>query len=276
MIQALPGRKEHLAMRTLLLVLLILLGRPVLAQQPEADPAYLLGGGDTIEIRVFGEPELSGSFPVSESGEVEYPLLGSISVAGLTANQVSTMLQFRLSDGFLVEPSVTAWLEAYQSQPVQVLGSVSTPGMYYLRGVTTVLQVLSEAGGLKLEGVDEIRITHGGEGGEVTVISYERMIETGEGNISLSGGDIVFVPERLVTVMGQVEQPGGVAFRNGMTVSTGLAAAGGALPTANLGRVYVIRGDERIRVNVRKVLKGKAEDVTLQAGDRLLVRESIF
>lgn len=266
------------------LILLFCVLSPAHAQQPplpsgERMPAsalYRLGPGDTVEVRVYGEPELTGSFPISEAGEIEYPLLGSLIVSGMTANEVSDLLQTHLAAGFLVSPNVTVWLETYQSQAVQVLGAVSQPGLFYLRGNTTVLQVLSEAGGVKLEGIDEVRITHGGEGGDVTVLSYERLIATGEGNLALTSGDIVFVPERLVTVMGQVSKPGEIAFRKGMTISTGLAAAGGALPAANLGRVYILRGDERIRINVRKISNGRAEDVPLQAGDRLLVRESIF
>ena len=247
------------------------------AQPAEPDPEqYRIGAGDTLEVSVYGEPELSGSFPISSTGELEYPLLGTLSVAGMTATGASALIQDRLSEGFLVEPSVTAWLETYQSQPVQVIGAVSEPGMYYLKGNTTVLQMLSEAGGMKLEGIDEVRITHGGEGGEVTVLSYGRLIADGEGNILLSGGDIVFVPELLISIIGQVESPGDIAFRKGMTVSTGLAAAGGPLATANLGRIYILRGEERIRVNLRKILKGRVEDVPLQADDRVLVRESVF
>ena len=137
--------------------LLAILTQHVSAQ--EADE-YYLGAGDTLEVSVYGELDLSGSFPVSSSGELEYPLLGTLSVQGLTATDASELIRLRLSEGYLVDPSVTVWLESYQSQPVQVIGAVSDPGMYYLKGSTTVLQMLSEAGGMKLEGIDEIRITH--------------------------------------------------------------------------------------------------------------------
>ena len=242
----------------------------------QAPDEYPLGVGDTLEVSVYGEPELSGSFPIGSTGDLEYPLLGAVTVEGMTTAEASALLQQRLSDGFLVVPSVTAWLASYQSQPVQVIGAVTTPGMYYLKGSTTILQVLSEAGGMKLDGIDEIRITHGDEAGEATVLSYEQMISSGEGNVTLRGGDIVFVPELLISVIGQVEQPGALAFRKGMTVSTGLAAAGGAMPTANMGRVYILRGEERIEVNVRKILKGRTEDILLEADDRILVQESFF
>ena len=243
---------------------------------PDIDPdEYHLGTGDILEVSVYGEPELSGSFQINSAGELEYPLLGALEVSGKTTNEVSVLLADQLADGFLVEPSVTTWLESYQSQPVQVIGAVSNPGMYYLKGNTTVLEILSEAGGMKLEGMDEIRITHD-EGDAEVVLSYGQLIANGAGNITLQGGDIVFVPERLITIIGQVEKPGDVAFRNGMTVTSGLAAAGGPVSTANLGKVYILRGEDRIRVNVRRILSGRLEDVPLKAGDKVLIRESFF
>ena len=76
--------------------------------------------------------------------------------------------------------------------------------------------------------------------------------------------------------MGQVNKPGQVPFRDDLTVSTCIAAAGGALETASLGRVVIMRGDERITVNVRRILSGKDEDVPVRSGDRVFVSESVF
>ena len=237
---------------------------------------YRIGAGDTLQVQVYGEESLSGPFPVNDGGALDFPLLGPIEVAGLTALEAAELLRARLGDGFIVEPNVTAWLDSYQSQPVQVLGAVAKPGLYYLKGSTTVLEILSEAGGASIEGVNEVRITRGGEEGDVTVVPYDHLLGRGEGNLELKGGDIVFVPESLVTVMGQVNKPGDISLRDDLTVSDCIAAAGGAHETANLGRVWILRGDERIRVNVRKVLAGKAEDVRVQAGDRVFVGESAF
>lgn len=240
------------------------------------DASYRIGPGDTVEVRVYGEATLSGAFPVNEAGQVDYPLLGPVDVSGMTAAEVAGVLTEKLDGGYIVDPDVSAWLGTYQSQPVQVLGSVAEPGQYYLKGTTTVLQLLSEAGGVQNEGVNEIRITHGAKAGEVTVIDYERLVAEGADNITLVAGDVVFVPESLVYVMGQIDKPGEISFREGLTVSTCISAAGGALPTANLGKVYILRGDERIRVNVRHVLSGKAQDVAVEADDRIYVGESIF
>ena len=236
---------------------------------------YRLGPGDTLKIQVYGEDDLSGAFPINDAGAIEMPLLGLVRVSGLTATEAGALVRTRLADGFLRDPSVTAWLDDYQSQQVQVLGAVRSPGQYFLRGPTTLLELLSNAG-IGDAGVDEVRVTRGGEGGETTRISYARLLADGSGNLALQGGDIVFVPESLIIIMGQVKNPGEVSFREGMTLSTAVAAAGGALPTASLGRVYLVRGEDRQRVNLRKVMRGRHADVQLQPGDRVIIQESVF
>jgi polysaccharide export outer membrane protein len=237
---------------------------------------YRFGPGDTLRIEVFGEANLTGVFPVSDAGELDYPLLGVLKVEGLTAAEVTALLHDRLKDGYLSNPRVMARPESYLSKPVQVLGAVPKPGMYYLRGETTLLELLALAGGVNRSGVGELRVTHSDSAVAVSVVSYEALIGRGEGNLTVAGGDVVFVPESHVTVMGQVQKPGDVAFREDLTVSAAIAAAGGALGTANLGRVYILRGDQRIRVDVRKALAGKVEDPEVQAGDRIVVRQSVF
>ncbi len=240
----------------------------------QAPPDYRVGPGDTVQVLVYGEPGLSGPYPISDTGNLDFPLLGSVAVDGKTAAEVTELLRSRLTPGYLVNPNVNVWLTAYRSQPVQVLGDVAKPGLYYLRGPTTVLQILSEAGGVSRGGVTEVRVTRGGEGGAVSVLSYEQLITQQVGDLSLAAGDIVFVPQSLITLMGQVAKPGEIPYREGLTVTQCIAAAGGSLPIADLGHVYILRGEQRIRVNVRRVLKGRAADVPVQPGDRVFVRES--
>lgn len=245
---------------------------PVLAEGGIPSGAYAIGPGDSLQVSVYGEPTMSGTFPVDAAGELDFPLLGRLPVAGRTAGETAELLRARLSPDFLLNPNVTVSVSAYRSQPVQVLGAVGKPGVYFLRGPTTVLQILAEAGGVDLEGVHEVRVTHGSSGAPVS-LAYDQLL-SGALVQPLSGGDIVYVPQSLVSVSGQVGKPGEIAFREGLTLSQCLASVGGALPTAALGRVYIVRGDRRIRVNVRRILGGRAPDVTLESGDRVYVPES--
>lgn len=251
-----------------------------LAQEGATEPvgaissAYRIGGGDTLAVTVYGEPTMSGNFPVDASGELDFPLLGRITVAGLSPTEVAALLRSRLSPGYLRNPNITVSVATYRSQPVQVLGAVAKPGLYYLRGPTTVMQIVSEAGGVARDGIDEVRVTHDGST-TPEIYSYEQLLR-GTTDTTLVGGDIVFVPQSLVSVTGQVGKPGEVAFREGLTLSQCIASVGGALPTAALGHVYIYRGEERILVSVRKILDGKAPDVALQPGDRVYLPQSAF
>jgi len=263
----------------------LLLGTPLRAQaqEPGADPMavarealYCVGAGDVLAVQVFGEATLSGSYPVSLAGGLDFPLIGLVEVDGRTTAEVSALLRDRLAQGFVRNPYVTVSVTTYASQPVQVLGAVSKPGVYFLHGPTTVLEILSLAGGVDDQGVDEIRITHGGGQGDTVVLPYEQLLAQGAGSIALAAGDVVFVPQSLVSVVGCVGKPGEIALREGLTVSRAIAAAGGALPTAYLRKVWILRGDQRTAVNLRKILDGKETDHPLVAGDRVIVNESVF
>lgn len=258
-------------MRILLLTLALLAA----ARADDSGAVYRIGAGDALQVTVYGEPGLSGVFPVDAAGRLEFPLLGAVEVEGLSASEAVDLLRARLDAGYVVHPSVTVSLSAYRSQPVQVLGAVAKPGLYFLRGPTTVMQILSEAGGVRADGVNEVRVTRGGQSGAVTIVPYEQLLTQGAAGVSLAGGDIVFVPQSLISVMGRVGKPGEIAFRDGLTVSQCIAAVGGALPEANLGRLYILRGEQRIRVNLKKILSGRAVDVVLEPGDRIFVPESI-
>ncbi len=240
------------------------------------DSRYKVGAGDVVQLQIYGEAALSGKYPINDAGALDLPLVGAIEVLGLTAAEVAARVRERLMAGYVRDPKVTAWVDAFQSQPVQVLGAVGKPGTYYLRAETTVLELLGQAGGVGASGVEQIRVTRGAMGDAVTVLDYGDLIATGAGNVVLVGGDVVYVPESMVTVMGQVQTPGDVPLRDGLTVATAVAAAGGALETANLGRVFVLRGEERLRVSLRRVQKGKAADVELEPGDRVFVGLSVL
>lgn len=235
---------------------------------------YRIGGGDVLNVQVYGESSLSGSFPVDDRGQMDFPLLGSVVVGGLTPAELAARLRGQLMPGYIVNANVTVSVSTYRSQPVQVLGAVAKPGVYFLRGPTSVLQILSEAGGVSREGVNEVRLTHGGENGQITTFAYDQLLRQRGGEGALAPGDIVFVPQSLVSMMGQIAKPGEVAYRDGLTISQAVAAAGGALPIADLGRVYILRGEERIQVNLRRILSGKAEDVPVKPGDRVFLGES--
>ncbi|HND30835.1 MAG TPA: polysaccharide biosynthesis/export family protein [Myxococcota bacterium] len=252
--------------------ILALISTAFSAETPAAPSGtYLVGPGDTLQVQVYGEGALSGSFPVNTAGELDYPLLGPVSVQGLDTTAVVALLRERLEAGYVRNPSINVWISTYRSQPVQVLGAVARPGIYFLQGPTTVLSILSEAGGVSVDGVSEVRISHNGT---EEVLPYDQLLTQSPSDSVLSAGDVIFVPQSKVSVMGYVGKPGEIPYREDLTLSGCIAAAGGVLPTGSLGQVYILRGDQRIHVNLRRILNGKALDVDVQPGDRIFVQQS--
>lgn len=116
------------------------------AQQTAAD--YRIGALDKISITVFQEPELSlAEVPVDASGNILLPLIGSVTAAGKTTGELSREIADRLDERFLVDPQVSVIVSSSVSQKVTVEGSVEEPGVYEMRGRTTLLEALAMAKG---------------------------------------------------------------------------------------------------------------------------------
>jgi len=241
--------------------------------------AYRVGVGDVLEIRVYQEEDLTGLYLVGDSGEFEMPLLGAWEAEGLTTRDLSKSIEVALKTSFLVNPQVSVRVETYASQPVQVLGAVKNPGMIYLTGPTTLQEILAKAGGVvsDLSAQEVVIKNESNEVDEQRVVNLDRLFSTGEGNVVIQGGDLVYVSEgQSIYVGGQVGKPGRVPYVEGLTVTQALVEAGGAKDTANLREAYVLRDGGRQAINIRRILQGRDTDFTLQHGDQLFVEESVW
>lgn len=243
-----------------------------------ADPLrYPIGARDSLAVDIYDENSLSGTFIVDDDGTVDLPLLGRVRVVGLTLAQADDLITQSLARDFLVNPQVTVRIASFGSKPVQVLGSVSKPGTYYLAGPTSLLEILTLAGGIKDPAAVEIRVQRPSQPGQLTVASLETLVATGSGNVALAPGDVVYVPPGpVVYVSGEVGKPGTVAFLEGLSVVEAINKAGGATDRASLRNVYLLRDGQRTRVNTRRILKGRDTDVSLLPDDHVYVEESVF
>ncbi len=106
---------------------------------------YRLGANDRLRVIVFGEPDLTGEFEVDGRGNVSMPLVGSVSVIGLTLVEAERALENKLRDGFLQNPRVN--VEVLNYRPFFIIGEVNTPGRYpYVNGML-VLNAAAIGGG---------------------------------------------------------------------------------------------------------------------------------
>jgi polysaccharide biosynthesis/export protein len=262
--------------------------------QPSTPPAetadYMIGPEDLLEINVFELPELKTTTRVLEDGTVSLPLLGVVQAAGLTKTLFEQRVRDLLEARFLHDPQVTVSVTEFRSKQVSVIGAVNKPGTYQMIGPRTVLQMISEAGGLSREagtGIIILRKSATGRSERLELDLQELVIKGNpELNLAVAPGDVINVPEDrpiYVFVDGAVRNPGQVEGRvsRPITVLQAVARTGGLTERANLRGVHVLRkdkngGQSRIPVNLRDIRKGKADDVVLQDGDVVVVPETFF
>ena len=109
--------------------------------------AYKIGPQDVLEISVFKVPELSKSVQVADSGSINLPLVGEVPTAGKTAQELERDLTKKLGAKYLQSPQVTVFVKEYNSQRVTVDGAVKKPGVYPIRGETSLVQAIAMAEG---------------------------------------------------------------------------------------------------------------------------------
>lgn len=121
---------------------------PVLTQSLPSAEDYRIGAQDLLELQVFGVPDLNRTIRVNSRGSISLPLIGMVQAAGLTSEQLESSLAEKLSKTYLQNPQVSVFIKEYTSQRVTVEGAVKKPGVYPLKGRTTLLQTLAIAEGL--------------------------------------------------------------------------------------------------------------------------------
>jgi polysaccharide biosynthesis/export protein len=244
---------------------------------------YKIGTKDLLEIRVFELPELNQTVRVAEDGSVSLSLVGKVGVAGLSAQELEKKLASILDQKYTKGAHVTVFIKEYQK--VAVMGAVGKPGSYELVGPTTILQVISQAGGVTAEAMKEIYVFRQGPGGQKTkiVIKLEDLIIKGDQtfNIDLQPNDVVNIPvDRLLTVYvyGEVKSPGAIQFKQSQrfTLLQAIAQAGGPTEWAARSRVTIKRKlqgsnkEMKIPVNLKDIIAGKISDIMLEEGDVII------
>lgn len=135
---------------------------------------YRIGPEDLIEIQVFGVDQLTRTVRVNSRGLISLPLIGNLEVGGLTSQQAEALVVAKLAENFLQNPQVSFFIREYTSQRVTIEGAVNKPGVYPLRGPTTLLQSLAVAGGqASLSDMTEVMLFRGDNEGKRETLMYD-------------------------------------------------------------------------------------------------------
>jgi polysaccharide export outer membrane protein len=264
---------------------------------------YVIGSGDLITIEVFDVPELSRDVRVNETGYISLPLMPSkVRAGGLTPFQLQDKLAELLqTNGLVSTPQVSVSVKEQHSQPITVIGAVKSPMVIQALRKTTLLQALSQAGGVGDDAGSTVIVTRPGSGGsdpadpadtsaptatQTFTINLADVLESGDSrfDIPLVGGDVVSVPRAgIIYVVGAVQKPGGFLLQNDldkMTMLKMLSLAGGTTNTAKMRNAVILRKNldtgkrDQVPVDLKKIMSLKTQDVQMQANDILFVPDS--
>lgn len=242
-----------------------------------ADNDYRMGTGDVLRITVYGQPDLATEARVGDSGNISFPLIGDVRMAGVTPAQGETEIAQRLSKGgFINEPFVTLNVVQYRGQQVSVLGRVNRPGRHTLEKVSRVTDVLALAGGIAADGADTITLVRTRDGKpEYRDIDMIALFQPGgeASNEMVQDGDIVNVARQpMFYIYGEVQRPGAFRLERNMSVVQALSLGGGVTARGTQKGLKIMRRDasgELQQLDVSLADPVKKDDV-------IYVKESLF
>lgn len=259
---------------------------------PDPQPAsldYQVGIGDVLNVSVYARPDLStgagakGS-RVDGSGNIQLPLIGTVTAAGITVSDIRTTVETALRK-FVQEPSVVVEVAEYHSKPIYLMGQFRTPGVYYMDRPMTFLQGITLGNGFdataNLRGVRLLRDQ------KIAPVDVYSLILDGriEQNVWLRAGDTVFIPDNRtqnVFVFGAVNKPGPLLMAQGsMNILEAIASSDPRPVGLDLKNVRIIRSlttttGELLVVDVEKIRRGETLPFQLMAGDVVYVPKNVF
>ncbi len=245
-------------------------------------PAQRLGVDDLVAVSVYDAPELTRTVRIEPDGMVHLPLLDNgIDAIGLMPRQLESAIASALKVGeIMVNPIVKVTVVEYHSRPIAVMGAVRKPLTFQAEGTVTLLDALARAEGLSTDSGTEVLVTRAGQ---ILRIPVKALLKDAEptANVLLTGGEEIRVPEAgKITVVGNVIRPGAFPVReaNDHTVLKLVALSEGLMPYAEK-QAYIIRRDENgtdqeLPVELEKIMKREAPDVTLSVGDILYIPDN--
>jgi polysaccharide export outer membrane protein len=154
---------------------------------------------DLVEIRVYGEGEMSGNYRVGTGGTIDFPLAGSVPAEGLTIAQLQAELVAKLKGAYLKDPQITIMYKERNNSKVSVLGQVQKPGPIPYYANMTIVDAIAAAGGFTGIAAKNSVTLRREANGRVELKTYP-VADISEGrstNVSLLPGDVVVVDERL-------------------------------------------------------------------------------
>ena len=253
--------------------------------QAHASDSYRIGVGDNLYIMVWNEAQLNQTLTVLPDGNISFPLIGTLHVAGDTTDELSHHLATSLTTVFKKRPSVSVIVRSIGNNFFYIMGAVGHAGTISFTHKINLLQAIILAGGTTLAAKKNavVLIRHN----TPRTISIENL-EKGtdlKDNIPIHPQDIIIVPIRnaQIFILGEISAPGAYYYEKKMTVMKALINAHGFTQFASPGSVKIVRefpdGTKKIiHIDVNKIENEKRvhKKEYLKPGDMIFVPQRLF
>ncbi len=266
---------------------------------------YVIGDGDSLQISVWGSPELSITATVRPDGKISVPALGEIKASGLTPKELTAALEKKFKK-IVKTPIVTVIVTNMTNYRIFVFGKGVPAGVVTLNRETTLLEFLSQLGPLDNADLENSYLVRNKK---KIKSDFSALFEKGDfsQDIVLEPGDMLFIPDNFakrISIVGAVANPTTVPYREGLTILDVILSAGGFTEFAKKNDVIVLRkkpdsgkkdlsgdilgsspalilsktaGRIKIHVRAKDLMKGDmSKNITMKPGDVVVVKESMF
>ena len=244
--------------------------------------SYILGPGDILEIEIAEVPGTLARTFVMPDGMVYYNLAGGVRAEGLTQEAFSKQLGEALKRDYS-NPLINVSLVEVRSRRYWILGRVFKPGIFPLRQPTTLLEAISQSGGLftsRFSGTTQELADLSNSvvirDGDILPVRFDKLVNEGDTsqNIYLRHNDFIYLPSATsstVLLLGAVSVPQAVGYKDSLTLVDCVAQGKGPTKDAHLSQTVIVRGTldkpSAAIVNLKAILTGKETNVLLQPGD---------
>lgn len=251
----------------------------------EPPQPYRMNSGDEIEIRVYGNDDLSEKTRIGPDGTIGFAFAGQIELGGKTIAEGSEAVREAI-EPYVKNPVVSISLKTVSSETATIAGACADPGVYPISTDTRLADVYAMAGSSAFRlfngvNIDAADLEHSifVRDGEILPVDFLLAINSGDPlhNIRVRKGDYIFIAQRMdasVTICGEVRNPHKRLYEPGMGLLETLASAGW-MGDDHWKHVIVIRDGlsdpKMFKVDVDGILAGKCNNVALKANDIVYV-----
>lgn len=236
---------------------------------------YLVGPGDILSIQLYGKENRQLELEINASGDLVFPELGAVSVAGLSFTEAKTKIA-NMVKGQLIGTQVITNLSELRAIQIFVVGEAYEPGAYMVNSLTTISQAISYAGGFsEIGSMRSVTLNRGGK----TIAEFDLydMLLKGDtsGDQRLQSNDVIFIPavSEQAAVTGEVVRPAIYEIKDETTLEQLIEMAGGLKPTASSKNALLKRFKQGDRVLHRiNLQQATIEDMLVRNGDELTIR----